>query len=609
MGLVTARPEVEPVSLPETSAEPLSPAEDERRILRRATLRQTVEFFVWIGSMVVIGLGIAGHEPWADEAQAWLLARDQGFWHLMFHAIRYEGSPGLWHALLWALVRLHVSYTGMHWISGAIAVAGIYVFLRWSPFPLILRILFPFGFWLAYQDAVVARSYVLYAVLAFSAAAILRGISERNPGSRLRSSTSLSTLAGLAVLLGLMANISVHGFVASVGFAAVAWILARRSFRTGGFAPARSRAFLLAVPSLILCCFWIFAVATTFPAQDVDFPAGTNFQHSIEKIEARFGDQQAKAAWQTTATLQSDVRPGELVPILPPHLHRTPRQALWGKIGRALSLLTFPVSNFRWFALAVCVLIVAHAITLPGAPRQPGWIGLIPWLLMVAAFVFLYMAPRHAGMLWETLLAALWLTWPAQIPADSPRRWLHRALVAALVLVAVDQIGWTAHAVWDDMHGPYSGDLALARFLRAQPTGKRIAGFYYHTVGPAAYFPRPIYFNQPAAYWVWSRSVRVNQQAPATIATHPDIIVVGRWQASPGNGSILDDWLPSDPETRDPIPLNDAYGILAYAEAHGYRETHRFCGHAFMRSGYDELLCQIVLQPVPQQPLPQPPAT
>ncbi|HEX4036816.1 MAG TPA: hypothetical protein VHX37_02055 [Acidobacteriaceae bacterium] len=596
MGLLTSDPAHKPaarapIDLPRPP-EPVSsgpqlvpPPGDERRILRRATLQQNVEFAVWIAYIAVAGVGIFRHEAWADEAQAWLLARDQTFWHLMLHAIRYEGSPGLWHALLWGLVRLHVSYAVMHWVAGAIAAAGIYVFLRWSPFPLILRILLPFGFWLAYQDAVVARSYVLYALLAFSAAAVLRRISRCNAGLPLRWQVFL------AVLLGLMANISVHGFVASLGFAIVAWAIVRRASRDGAHADP------LRLPLVVLGCFWIVALATTFPPRDVNFPAGTNFQHSIERIEARFGDQQAMTALQTTATLQSDVRPGELVPALPPHIHRAPRQALWYKIARVLSLLTFPISNFHWFALAVCVLLVVHAIALRAAPGQTGWIGLIPWLLMAGAFFFMYLAPRHAGMLWETLVASLWLTWPAQPPSPAPRLWLHRAVVAALVLVALDQAWWTAHAVWADVHGPYSGDVAMAKFLEAQPPGKRIAGFYYHSIGPAAYFPRPIYFNQPAAYWVWSRNNRVNQQAPATLAAHPDIVVVGRWSADARNGNLLDDWYQSDPETRDAIPLNDDYGILAYVEAHGYRETHRFCGHAFMRDGYDEELCQIALQP------------
>lgn len=543
--------------------------------------------------MAVVGVGIFWHEPWADEAQAWLLARDNHFWHLMLHAIRYEGSPGLWHALLWVLARLHVSYAGMHWVSGMIAAAGIYVLLRWSPFPLVLRILFPFGFWLAYQDAVVARSYVLFAVIAFSAAAMVRRMSQRPAGAPIR----WPVLTVLALLLGLMANISVHGFVASLGFAIVVWVLLRRR---GG---ALKRADWL-IPATVLGCFWLFAVVTTFPPSDVDFAAGKNLERSVDKIEAAFGSRDAKAQLQAERSGTSDVRPGELAPLPPLVFHRTAREALGHKVGRVLSLFTYPVSNFRWFALAACLLIVVQAIAFgarlhagPDVPGQLGWIGLVPWLLMIAVFTSMYMAPRHAGMLWESLLVALWLTWPAQIPARGPKRWLYGATLAALLLVAADQVWWTAHAVWSDVHGPYSGDLATAEFLRAQPPGRRIAGFYYHTVGPAAYFPAPIYFNQPAAYWIWSRNQRTVEEAPATIATHPDIIVVGGWDWSARNGAILDDWVPADPDNLNRVPMNDSYQVIPYAEAHGYRETHRFCGHAFIRAGYAEYLCQAVLEP------------
>jgi hypothetical protein len=570
---------------------------DERRVLRRATRQQTAELLAWLGYIAVVATGIAWHEAWADEAQAWLLARDNGFWHLMLHAVRYEGSPGLWHALLWGLVRLHVGYVGMHWVSGAIAAAGVYVFLRWSPFPLVLRILLPFGFWLAYQDAVVARSYVLYAVLAFSAAAILRRISQRDHSAPIR----WPALTGLAVLLGLMANISVHGFVASLGFAIVGWVLAGRF-------PSGRRADWV-IPAVLLGCFWVFAVVTTFPPSDVDFPAGKNLERSIDKIEAGFGSQQAKAELRASKSTTSEVRPGELTPIPPLQYHRTARQALWHKVGRVLSLFTYPVSNFRWLALAACILVVIQAIVFRAGPGQLGWIGLVPWLLMVLVFTSMYMAPRHAGMLWESLLAALWLTWPSQPPSRGPLRWLHGIVMAGLVLVAGDQIWWTAHAVWGDVHGPYSGDAAMAKFLKAEGSGKRIAGFYYHSVGVAAYFAGPIYFNQPAAYWIWSRNQRSVQTAPAAIATHPDMLVVGGWDWSPQNGNIVDDWIPADPDKVNLVPMNDAYQIVPYAEAHGYRETHRFCGHAFIRAGYAEQLCQAALEPVPQpavEAVPQP---
>ena len=61
---------------------------------------------------------IPRHEPWADEAQAWELAQSLSLKSLFGTYIHYEGSPGSWHALLWMLSRMHVTYSGMHWIRG-----------------------------------------------------------------------------------------------------------------------------------------------------------------------------------------------------------------------------------------------------------------------------------------------------------------------------------------------------------------------------------------------------------------------------------------------------------------------------------------------------------
>ncbi|HEX4007653.1 MAG TPA: hypothetical protein VHX60_15875 [Acidobacteriaceae bacterium] len=542
-----------------------------------------VEGVVLAGFALVVAIGLSWHEPWADEAQAWLLARDSGWWTMMAHSIRYEGSPGLWHSLLWVLAHAHVGYTGMRWIAGGIAAAGVYLLLRYSPFPLILRILLPFGFWLAYQDAVVARSYVLFGVLAFGAATLIRGMSEEPAQRR----WGLGKWIGLAVVLGLMANLSVHGFVASVGFAVVAAMVARRR---GG-----TRAAWLA-PALIVACFWAIAVMTTIPPPDLNFQAGASLNHAAEKLWASAGDRQAGQ------TDTDDVRPGELAQIPPVRDHWTAPQALWRKVARVLALLTFPVSNFRWLALAACLLAGVQALwfgrwrDFGSAPI--GWIGLLPWALMLAVFSSMVLSPRHAGMVWTALVASLWLTWPGEHAGRTGAGlWLRHITVAVLVLVAMDQVYWTAHSVRAEVRSPYSGDLAMARFLRKAAPGKRVAGFYSYAVGPAAWFRHRLYFNQPHAWWLWSRNVRTNQQAPATIATHPDIIVVGGEEQGVRNARISDDWIPADPSTLRRGPLGDSYGVIAYAEAHGYRETHRFCGQSWMRDGWAEKLCEVALEP------------
>jgi hypothetical protein len=546
------------------------------------------ETVILAGYAVVVATGIAWHEPWADEAQAWLLARDSGFWHMMLHGLHYEGSPGLWHALLWVLVRMHVTYTGMRWISGAIAAAGVAVLLRWSPFPLVLRLLLPFGFWFAYQDAVVARSYVLFAVLAFSAAALLRGMAQWPSAAAAR----WPRLLGFAAILGLMANISVHGFVASIGFAMTAYFLLRRRARAG--LPVR---FVLA--ALLLVCFWAFAAFTAAPSPNVAFAAANNVRESVLKAGAMAGDIAAKSELAAMKSEKPDVRPGELAPIPPAPEHFSRTEMRWRKVARALSLLTYPVSEFRILALAACVLVILQALVFrPRAQLGPlGWSSLLPWALMVAVFFTMYLAPRHAGMLWTALVAAAWLTWPADSSRSRLALCLRYATVAVLAAVAAGQIWWTAHSVWADVHQPYSSNLATARLLRGMKPARRIAGFYYYSVGTAAWFPKPVYFNQAHAYWPWSRDARTEREAPATIATHPDVIVVGGMEPGPRDAAITDDWIVSDPAEASSVPMSDTYGIIPYAEAHGYRETHRFCGDSFMRASYAEQLCEVVLEP------------
>jgi hypothetical protein len=526
----------------------------------------------------VVAAGVRWHEPWADEAQAWLIARSLGFWQILSHGMRYEGSPALWHCFLHLLILLHVSYTGMRWAAGGVAVAGIAIFLRYAPFPLLLRLLLPFTFWLAYQDAVVARSYILFTPLGFAAAALLRNRSRRP--------------LLLAFVLGLIANISAHGFLAAIGLALVAILQWRR--RRGGESAGASKA----VPKAawLAACFFGVAIFSAFPNPDVSFPAGKNVEHSWHKIEAQTEDRKPAAG-----PAASRVRPGELAPIPYPREHHTPWQSLENKAGRTLATLTYPLSTFGIFGLlivaALCWLAVrTPAMEMKGAtlPGPVGGIALLPYLLVVLVFTSMYLAPRHCGMLMMCFLIAAWLAWPATSqPSSRPLQ----AVTAVLLLMAIEQMGWTAHSLWSDIHEPSAPSVETAAFLKQHPDA-RIAGFYYHSVGALPYFDRNIYINQPSPYWLWSRNQRTVQRAPATIATRPDIVVVGGWSESPRNGEITSDWRPPEAAPSG-VVKNDWYQIVPYAEAHGYRPTHVFCGEQFMRFGYSERLCDVILQPVP----------
>src|SRR5437868_927000 len=170
------------------------------------------EVIVLLAYASLVCVCIPFHEPWVDEAQAWLLARDLSLPSLLFHFLRQEGHPPLWYLVLWGPAHLHASYGLLNWLIVPIALAGIWVLLRYAPFPFYLRALLPFTFFLAYQYAVVARSYVLFPLLGFLAAHFYRQCRPMR----------------MAVALGLLANVSLHGTIVALTFAAVyAWRLRR----------------------------------------------------------------------------------------------------------------------------------------------------------------------------------------------------------------------------------------------------------------------------------------------------------------------------------------------------------------------------------------------
>lgn len=189
----------------------------------------------------VVALAIQHHEPWSDEAQAWQLARSLHLSELFHTYLRYEGHPGLWHLLLSGVIHLGVSYTGLHWICGAIALAGVSLLVFSAPFPRYIRLTLPFTFFLMYQYAVVARGYVLVPLLLFAIAMAWR----RNP-------------VLLAVLLALLANVSLHAFAISGGLVLLYLLERRRDRSLDGHKS-------LVLPGVILLVFYGFAIWTVWP--------------------------------------------------------------------------------------------------------------------------------------------------------------------------------------------------------------------------------------------------------------------------------------------------------------------------------------------------------
>jgi hypothetical protein len=118
--------------------------------------------------------GIFHHELWLDESHHWLLSRDSETLSALFHNARYEGHPLLWNILLFGITRITANPFWMQLLHVMIATTAVVVFLRKSPFPMIFKLLFIFGYFMVFEYSVISRNYSLGVLFLFLACAQFR---------------------------------------------------------------------------------------------------------------------------------------------------------------------------------------------------------------------------------------------------------------------------------------------------------------------------------------------------------------------------------------------------------------------------------------------------
>jgi len=516
--------------LPEAAA--MAP---ERPLLRRAPEWLALSLYG-----VVLAAAIHFHEPWADEAQAWQIARSLSL-RQMFQVLRYEGSPGLWHLLLWCLSRLHVSYAGMRWTSGAIALAGVAILLLCSPFPRWLKLLLPFTFFLLFQYAVVARSYVLAPILLFSLAALWPRRFEKP--------------IAVAVTLGLLANVALHLAMFSGGFAIVYGMELWWRHRRSGQLPLARR---LGVAIFLLLGFYALAVLTARPPKDVAFPQG---QSPLPAAQARSSEQLARLR------------------------HGHSLQAIRYQFAQRL---TPPLATGLVLPLGLALLFWA---TLCWALFKENKLPyLIPGLLFALFCHFVAARPWHSGLMTPYLIALLWMVWPNQGRKFKALPGHEQCVLGFFLLIALIQIYWTAYALNVDRAQAYSPGARTAAFLKPYvDRGATIVetGNDFDSVAVEPYFDHKVFANEPYAFHWWSTRNRAQENysilVRAGVRDRPALVLV-QWLADgdtqPSQEAI--DLIPGVPELR----------------TLGYRNTHVFCGKMPVEGAViHESDCELVFEP------------
>lgn len=150
------------------------------------------------------------HEPWFDEAQAWLIARDAGIVELLKTVTHYEGHPPFWFLYLMPLAKSGVPFEfGIKLVNFILMGSAMTLIIFKAPFNRPIRFFAPFTYFFFFQYGVISRPYSLM-MLGFILAALFY---------RERDTKPFRLVLGLAIICGA----SAYGILITAGIALV-WL-------------------------------------------------------------------------------------------------------------------------------------------------------------------------------------------------------------------------------------------------------------------------------------------------------------------------------------------------------------------------------------------------
>ena len=426
-------------------------------------------FALYAAWVITVGLH---HEAWFDEMQAWLLARDNSLAALIGTYARYEGTPGLWHAILWLAIRAGLPFSAIWVLSAGFALAAAAIMLARAPFPLALRIGLLASWYFGYQYSVVARGYCLDLLL-FSIAAALFARRAQHP-------------LGYALTIGLLANVNAFSFLAA---GLMGLDLAWRLFAARRLADPRALAALALAAALGLFALW-----TAWQ------PADNGFMNQVSRLNPY-----ASAAVFVANALFDRVVPWQFT-------QQTGTEAVSGMLLSAMFLAL--VARLVW------------------AGRDRALMLALPVVLIVFAGVVLA-SSWHGGVLFMAVIFVLWTQWSNPL-APRTRRLLVGAFALLEAAQGVQALEGGLYDIARPYSAGRPAAEAVIAWRAAHP-GKTLAAFGGQTFETQPWLPRNMFDNYhggaPHPQFVrWNtdetwHALPHPQEWPALVATHPDAIL------------------------------------------------------------------------------------
>jgi len=133
----------------------------------RISFARPVLWGVFVLFLIVSGYAVAHHELWGDEIHSWNISKgSEGLFDLINNS-RYEGHPPVWYTILWTISKFTHNPSFIQLAQFVISGLVVFIVLFLSTYPIIIRILIPFGYFFLFEYGIFARNYAIGVLLAF----------------------------------------------------------------------------------------------------------------------------------------------------------------------------------------------------------------------------------------------------------------------------------------------------------------------------------------------------------------------------------------------------------------------------------------------------------
>ncbi len=195
------------------------------------------------------------HEPWLDEAQAWLLAKDASISSLFFKYLHAEGHPILWFLVLKAFQFIGLQYKYLFIIPIIFSTIGVAIFVYKSNYPWFIKVLLPFTFFIFYQYTIVARSYCLI----FPLLAILATLWDKR----------YTKIISFTIVMILLINCEIHTYLLAGSLYLYCLIESFKDWKENGYKKENKKRYISFV---ILFLAFLITLLYIFPTSTTDMP-------------------------------------------------------------------------------------------------------------------------------------------------------------------------------------------------------------------------------------------------------------------------------------------------------------------------------------------------